>query len=169
MNYSQNMIDANNVMNTLLVELINRLPVEFLSTLKVKNDMTFDKRSTAKIRELFADLEIKNDKFSTQWISLQPAKWQTISEGQKVINVDLLVKYYWRAGEHHTSYGNLTASFDAKQLKWFNHNKPLPTLAEIQEKQKEHKQLKLQEKAIQDQIRAIEREFSINKYSEIEK
>lgn len=169
MNYAQNMIDANNAMNKLLVELINRLTVDFLSTLKVKNDLTFDKRSTAKIRELFADLEITNEKFSTQWISLQPASWRKILEGQKIIDVDLTVKYYWRAGEHHTSYGSLSACFSAEKLQWFNHNKPLPTLEEIQEKQKEHKQLKLQEKAIQDQIRLIEREFSINKYSEIEK
>jgi hypothetical protein len=169
MNYAQNMIDANNTMNTVLTKAIERLTPEFLSTLKVKTDLTFDKRSTAKIRELFADLEIKTPEFSTQWISLQPAKWQTILEGQKLINVDLMVKYYWRASECGTNYGNLTASFDCKELKWFNHNKPLPSLAAIQEKQKEHKLLKQQEKALQDQIRLIEREFSINKYSEIEK
>jgi hypothetical protein len=169
MNYAQNMIDANNAMNKIVLQLIDRLTPEFLSTLKVKTDLTFDKRSTAKIRELFADLEIKTTEFSTQWISLQPASWQTILEGQKLIHVDLMVKYYWRAGEHHTSYGNLTASFDCKELKWFNHNKPLPPLAAIQEKQKEHKLLKQQEKALQDQIRLIEREYSINKYSEIEK
>jgi hypothetical protein len=169
MNYAQIMIDANNAMNKIVIQLIERLTPEFLSTLKVKTDLTFDKRSTAKIRELFADLEFKSPEFSTQWISLQPARWQTILEDQKLINVDLLVKYYWRAGEHHTSYASLSAYFSCDQSHWFNHNKPLPTLAEIQEKQKEHKLLKQQEKAIQDQIRLIEREFSINKYSELEK
>jgi hypothetical protein len=163
------MIDANNAMNTVLIKLIERLTPEFLSTLKVKNDLTFDKRSSAKIRELFSDLEIKKPEYSVQWIFLTPSKWQTILQDQKLINVELQVKYYYKASEHHTSYDSLYAHFDCTKKEWYNHNKPLPSLTEIQEKQKEHKMLKEQEKQILTKIALIEREFKINRYSEIEK